>query len=59
VADVYKQLAWRDLRPAPLYIRGGSMQTENVKTENAAGPVVLTTVAAQEVRRYIEEQGAG
>jgi iron-sulfur cluster assembly accessory protein len=34
------------------------MQTENVKTENAAGPVALTPVAAQEVRRYIEEQGA-
>lgn len=35
------------------------MQTDNVNTENAAGPVGLTPVAAQEVRRYIEEQGAG
>ena len=34
------------------------MQTENVKTENAAGPVMLTPVAAEEVRRYIDEQGA-
>lgn len=34
------------------------MQTDNVKTENAAGPVALTPLAATEVRRYMEEQGA-
>jgi iron-sulfur cluster assembly accessory protein len=45
-------------QPAPQIISGGSMQTDNVNTENATAPVALTPVAAQEVRRYIDEQGA-
>ena len=39
------------------------MQTESVaatvNTEAPASPVLLTPLAAGEVRRYIEEQGAG
>jgi iron-sulfur cluster assembly protein len=38
------------------------MQTESataVHTEAPASPVLLTDLAATEVRRYIEEQGAG
>ena len=40
---------------------GAAMQTENANTstETAAGPVTVTPTAVVEVRRYMEEQGAG
>ncbi|HEU0054043.1 MAG TPA: iron-sulfur cluster insertion protein ErpA [Longimicrobium sp.] len=34
------------------------MQTQTAHTEAPASPVLLTTTAAGEVRRYMEEQGA-
>src|SRR3954452_13258676 len=56
----YKRLIRRGLCPLNPTL-GAAMQTESavaVNTEAPASPVLLSELAAVEVRRYIEEQGA-
>jgi iron-sulfur cluster assembly accessory protein len=60
VRGSYKRLIRRGLCPLNLTL-GAAMQTESavaVNTEAPASPVLLSELAATEVRRYIEEQGA-